>query len=138
MRPNSDGIITPMVAVRSTGLASDTVIGYRNPDGKMLNLVDESYLRTLVNIANDRFRVNGERINKFRCALRDAYKNSNKSNTSFRDWEDPIARKERKRAEGLQRQIQKRNTRFAQAQSARDSVKTDENISFQAGLGLPE
>ncbi|KAH9845940.1 Methyltransferase TYW3 [Teratosphaeria destructans] len=63
---------TPMVAVRSSGLAFDCIIGYtvsssENPEIKPM--VTEDYLRTLVDVANQRFTVNRERTERFRKAL---------------------------------------------------------------------
>jgi tRNA wybutosine-synthesizing protein 3 len=81
-----------MVAVRSTGYSFDSIIGFQDGGGCNRSLVDENCLRTLVDIANDRFRINTERIARFRTAL----------TASYRSLTD--ARKLRKRQEGLARQ----------------------------------
>lgn len=67
---------TPMVAVRSSGLAFDCIIGYcqssSEPGGseaRVRPMVSEEYLRTLVGVANQRFRTNSERRERFREAL---------------------------------------------------------------------
>jgi len=99
-----------MVAVRSTGLAFDAIIGFQEEDGTNMSIVDEAYLRSLVGIANDRFRVNAERIERFRSAL------LGKEQVS--EWEDAEARRRRKREEGLQRQ------RAAQAEKSMPSEHT--------------
>lgn len=94
-----------MVAVRSTGYSFDSIIGYQNEHGENVLLVDERYLETLVAIANDRFRINAERIARFRKALMDAFRPCAVVGGSKNlDWEDAEVRKQRKREEGLARQ----------------------------------
>ena len=70
---------TPMVAVRSSGLAFDCVVGYEDattsadPDSGVARsiqpMVTEQYLRILIGIANQRFLTNSERTERFRQAL---------------------------------------------------------------------
>jgi tRNA wybutosine-synthesizing protein 3 len=100
------GESTPMVAVRSTGYSFDAIIGHRDELDRNILLVDEKYLATLISIANDRFRVNTERIARFRTALMDAFRSSDFSvgGSTKTDWEDAEARRRRKREEGLARQ----------------------------------
>lgn len=95
-----------MVAVRSTGYSFDSIIGYQNGHGQNIALVDEKYLRILVDIANDRFRINSERIARFRDKLMEIYHPTSASldDASNAEWEDPEVRKRRKREEGLARQ----------------------------------
>lgn len=60
----------PMVAVRSTGLAMDCIIGFRSPNTQqILPMVSEEYLRTIIRVTNDRFRQNVERKERFRQRL---------------------------------------------------------------------
>ncbi|KAI4626734.1 hypothetical protein J4E83_003886 [Alternaria metachromatica] len=96
----------PMVAVRSAGYSFDSIIGYQDGDGRDVALIDERYLRTLVNIANERFNINFDRISRFRKALLETYepKLSTAKGGSKPDWEDADVRKRRKREEGLARQ----------------------------------
>ena len=95
-----DPNVFPMVAVRTAGLALGSVIGWTrddDSDSEVLSLVNEGYLQILVNIANERFQANAERIERFSAQLF-------KSKTTQKlDWEDPEARRERKRVEGLKR-----------------------------------
>ncbi len=58
-----------MVAVRTTGLAFDSIIGYQTPEGSVVSTVDEQHLRTLVQIANVRFRANVDRTDRFSAAI---------------------------------------------------------------------
>lgn len=86
----------------------------------------------LVALANDRFDVNKERVARFRSKLLDLYEKdlATDPNTSRKkkpvDWEDPQARKERKRAEGLKRQAEKMKTKNPGFQS--------EDIDLHMGL----
>jgi tRNA wybutosine-synthesizing protein 3 len=89
-----------MVAVRSTGYSFDAIVGYHHDAGQNIALVDETYLRTLVNVANERFNVNTERIARFH----EQYSPKAPSSLHKLDWEDADARKIRKREEGLARQ----------------------------------
>jgi tRNA wybutosine-synthesizing protein 3 len=69
-----------MVAVRSSGLAFDCIVGYSEQTGHIAEedeggrsqvhpIVTEAYLRTLIGIANKRFEVNAERRERFRLTL---------------------------------------------------------------------
>jgi tRNA wybutosine-synthesizing protein 3 len=99
------GESTPMVAVRSAGYSFDSIIGYQDGEGRNIALVDERYLRTLVDITNERFKVNADRISRFRAALLESYQSKPSTGASSNpDWEDADARKRRKREEGLARQ----------------------------------
>ncbi|KZM20905.1 tRNA(Phe) 7-((3-amino-3-carboxypropyl)-4-demethylwyosine(37)-N(4))methyltransferase [Ascochyta rabiei] len=100
------GEANPVVAVRSTGYSFDSIIGYQDGEGRNISLIDESHLRTLVCIANERFKINVERIARFRTQVLESYKSSptSMSGSSKPIWEDADARKQRKREEGLARQ----------------------------------
>lgn len=99
---SEDGDVTPMVAVRTQGLSFDAIVAYQNVDGEMFRLVDQQYLETLTNVANERFRVNNQRIDRFRSILQDRL--NHHVNGKAPDKEDPQVRRARKRAEGLARQ----------------------------------
>ena len=97
----------PMVAIRTAGLAFESLVGVipsdlRNErDGEeaeehAINMVGESYLELLISIANERFKVNAERIRRFE---QDLFK---REVGLERAWEDSKSRQERKRAEGLE------------------------------------
>ena len=126
----------PMVAIRSSGLALESIIGcvpdrvkdtikvgsddenYVNKD--VHSLVSESYLDLLLNVANDRFKSNTERMNRFESDLfeREAPKISN--------WEDSKTRQERKRAEGLKQQEEVRKVKAQRGSSS--PITGDENL----------
>lgn len=103
---SKSGEATPVVAIRSTGYSFDSIIGYQDETGRNISLMNEAHLRTLVCIANERFKINEERIARFRTQLLKSYKPvpASSSRISKPDWEDADARKQRKRAEGLARQ----------------------------------
>jgi tRNA wybutosine-synthesizing protein 3 len=117
------GESNPMVAVRSAGYSFDSIIGYRDSDGNNVAMVDQRYLRTLVNIANERFKINIDRISRFRKALLETYepKLAEATGGSKLEWEDAEVRKRRKREEGLARQ------QAMQSQHHRDNVKSSED-----------
>ncbi len=61
-----------MVAVRSSGLAIDSVIGFSSSatgNEEVRPMVTESYLRTLLQVANERFEINTQRTERFRQAF---------------------------------------------------------------------
>ncbi|KAI0886214.1 methyltransferase TYW3-domain-containing protein [Annulohypoxylon maeteangense] len=92
---------TPMVAIRSMGLSFESLIGYQAGDGGQIQCtVTSAYLRTLIDIGNERFIENTKRIERFRTALAEATKPSNKNGDV---WEDAETRRRRKREEGLRR-----------------------------------
>ncbi len=96
----------PMVAVRSAGLAFDSIIGFHDDcaDGKAMirSIVNEEYLQTLVHVANMRFKENSQRTERFQeLLLRPALSRHLGSYGKQEDWEPADARRQRKRAEGL-------------------------------------
>lgn len=112
----SDEGPSPIVAVRSSGLSLESVIGYCEDDETsdepvVRSLVTEEYLAMLVAMSNERFAINTERKDRFRATLIEACSpdqgqvpSKGKGKSKPPDWEDPAVRKERKRAEGLMRQ----------------------------------
>lgn len=94
----------PMVAIRTSGLALSSLIGFAtNGDGPEFEqaLVDDNHLRMLLQLANDRFKANAERIKRFE---EDLFKKFESRQGTDPDWEDAKTRRERKRAEGLREQ----------------------------------
>jgi tRNA wybutosine-synthesizing protein 3 len=95
-----------MVAVRSTGLTLDSVIGRLDTDGEGISIVPGTYLEGLLAVANERFEENSRRIARFHdlllgsTAIPTDVESGKKTRGS--DWEDASVRRERKRAEGLQ------------------------------------
>ena len=59
---------TPMVGIRSMGLALESVIGFEN-EGREICMVPEWQLKHLVEISNQRFVENTKRIGRFRTLL---------------------------------------------------------------------
>ncbi|KAL5341483.1 methyltransferase TYW3-domain-containing protein [Aspergillus crustosus] len=111
---------SPIVAVRSAGLALESVIGYCDENSSDLDrlgtsepvirsLVTEEYLRMLVAMSNERYLVNSERKERFRTGLLSAHSESDSTGNKTKGrskppgWEDSEARRERMRAEGLLR-----------------------------------
>jgi len=130
LNASKDGAILPMVAVRSTGLSFDALVGYATENAENLSIVDESYLHTLSTIANDRFRVNTERIERFRVALLRPFQSPGSSSLNSKPqeaaWEDAEDRKRRKKEEGLRRQ--------AAIKAERDTVDTETKIDSSTSV----
>ena len=100
-----------MVAIRTAGLAFESLVGVlpnRAQDGADGNMIEghiirtagEGYLELLISIANERFKMNTERMRRFE---QDLFKREEGLGSA---WEDSDSRQERKRAEGLaQKQV---------------------------------
>ncbi|KAK9417419.1 putative Methyltransferase TYW3-domain-containing protein [Seiridium unicorne] len=104
--------ITPMVAIRTMGLGLESLIGIQK-GGAIQRTVSAEYLQTLLDISNDRFTENTKRIERFRAAILEAVQPPKKKDGT--DWEDAAARRERKKAEGLQKK--------AEMEAARDQSR---------------
>jgi tRNA wybutosine-synthesizing protein 3 len=73
--PSNSELATPMVGIRSMGLALESVIGFER-GGKQLCMVPEYQLGNLVEISNDRFKENIKRIERFRSFLQEMGKDA--------------------------------------------------------------
>lgn len=96
----SDPGACPMVAIRSSGLALESLIGVTEDSAtteEISAIVSEEYLETLLYLANQRFISNSERIQRFSENL---FQRKPKVHPK---WEDQITRNARKRAEGLKK-----------------------------------
>ena len=123
-----DGVV--MVAVRTMGLSFDNIVGVL--DGKPAVeaapklLVDEDYLHVLVQLANEKFKVNADRTQRFRSLLAEKYVAK-----VDEEWEDATVRRARKRAEGLMRKA-------ALEQQAQNDTRDKESVAlhdvFETGL----
>lgn len=105
---------SPIVAVRSSGLSLESIIGYCEDDGSsdepvVRSLVTEEYLEMLVAMSNERFMINTDRKERFRRSLMESCSSLSQGHPGAKtkgkpaDWEETAARKERMRAEGLAR-----------------------------------
>ncbi|KAJ5101113.1 hypothetical protein N7456_007165 [Penicillium angulare] len=117
---------SPIVAVRSSGLSLESVIGYCDDEegGEepiVRSLVSEEYLQMLIAMSNERFEVNAERRERFRAGLLDAVRGKVKPE----GWEDPVVRRERKKAEGLakKRAMEERKEPAGQVQSQDEDME---------------
>lgn len=97
---------TPMVGIRSMGLAFESLVGFE-VDGKGVAIIPDNHLKKLVEIANDRFKENTKRIERFRTLLKELGTETGegvkRKGQDSEEWEDAQARRERKRAEGLKK-----------------------------------
>ena len=120
----------PMIAIRSSGLALESVVGAcinekeGNAERAVNSIVSEEYLELLVKLANERFKTNTMRMKRFEMG---ALGKETKGNI---EWEDSTARKERKRAEGLDRRKNlHRDTPERDNHSTLDSYVDENHIS---------
>ncbi|EQB48321.1 tRNA wybutosine-synthesizing protein [Colletotrichum gloeosporioides Cg-14] len=91
------------------GLGLESLVGYVDDSNDTRHCtVSADYLRTLVDIANERFVENAARIARFRAALQDAVAGPPaRLGEGGVEWEDAAVRRERKRAEGLRQKEEK-------------------------------
>lgn len=119
----------PMVAIRTSGLGFDSLVGVipnrtrDQEDGAeteehITRIVSEEYVELLVNISNARFKVNAERTQRFEQDL------FNREKGRGQAWEASKSRQERKRAEGLEQQ---QTLRKAQTNQERGSFLVSDN-----------
>lgn len=101
-------------------------------------MVSLSYLCTLIELSNDKFRRNTAQIRRFEERLKEQLETNNQVPARRKmgdqgEWEDKDARKERKRREGLLRQQNiakvkaEAETEFVEA----DTEKAEEEIEVQ-------
>lgn len=94
-----------LVAIRTNGLAFDSVIASSNSSGEVAGLlVTEQYLRKLIGISNQRFQVNELRKGRFRTAFFNAISSGGANGRENNTWEPADVRRARKQAEGLAKQ----------------------------------
>ena len=128
---SKSGEANPVVAIRSTGYSFDSIIGYQDNEGRNISLVDGEHLRTLVCIANERFKINLERIARFRTQLLGSCQPASISGLPDSNWEDADVRKQRKRAEGLARQ-----QALQTAKSEKNTVRENESSCVDVSEGV--
>ncbi|PGH29531.1 tRNA wybutosine-synthesizing protein 3 [[Emmonsia] crescens] len=101
----------PIVAVRSSGLALESIIGCHqqhlgneSEDNIVKSVVSENYLHMLLAVANERFKANSDRRERFWMKLQElCIGRAGDVSARRAGWEDPEVRRERKREEGLRR-----------------------------------
>jgi tRNA wybutosine-synthesizing protein 3 len=107
------------------GLGFESLIG-QQAGGESQCVVTAEYLRSLLNIANDRFGENEKRIKRFRDGLQQALQAPKpKMSVNGEEWEDAAARRERKRMEGLQKKAQSQAGRAAKTESPEEDLDLD-------------
>jgi tRNA wybutosine-synthesizing protein 3 len=86
---------TAMVAIRTTSLAFDSVIGYEGADGKLIPMVTEAYMRVLVELCNEKFRSNKQ-----------SFKPQQSQYSGPSAWEPIEQRRARMKEDGIRRQAE--------------------------------
>ena len=94
-----------MLAIRTAGLSFDTVVGIAetvvdtesgNTEDAFRSLVDEGYLKLCTTVINERFEWNTDRRERLRKEISQIKQRQQVEST----WEDPEARRKRKKEEG--------------------------------------
>ncbi|ORY67285.1 methyltransferase TYW3-domain-containing protein [Pseudomassariella vexata] len=98
-----DEPVTPIVAIRSMGLALESIIGVQVGDD-IQPTVSSSYLQDFLRISGERFVENTKRIGRIRTGILEATSAPTKKDGT--KWEDAASRRERKKAEGLRRKAE--------------------------------
>ena len=116
LRNLDDPEACPMVAVRTSGLALESIVGFVQEDDHedemmVTSLVSDDVLRMLVELANERFVANAERKERFQREVAKAFKRRPRHGQHGGDWETQEDRRDRKRAEGLEKQHRGRTTK---------------------------
>ena len=125
LRNLDDKEACPMVAVRTSGLALESIIGYLEDAGNEEDIrcvVSEGYLRMIVGMINERFEANTERILRFRNNLLQHRPGDARRKKDGEAWENADTRRQRKRTEGLQKSTELRHVerKFASATSSEE------------------
>ncbi|KAF9966709.1 hypothetical protein BGZ70_001544 [Mortierella alpina] len=94
---------------RSASGTQSSASGSRDEAGKIHLMVSLTYLRVLIELSNDKFRMNVAQMGRFEKRLtehllEDESAGEKKKVGDQGEWEDKEARRERKRKEGLQKQ----------------------------------
>jgi tRNA wybutosine-synthesizing protein 3 len=126
---------TPMVAVRSMGLGLESIIGFGQGEARLPDCtVSEESLETLVEQANERFIENTKRIERFRSLLKKSSSEEagevKRKGQGGREWENQQVRRERKRAEGLMRSQQLKNSDVDKAIKALEDSQEPCGLQF--------
>ena len=105
------------------GLSLESLIGEFEFEQVMCH-VDDWELRNLLEISNERFKENEKRIGRFRELLRGvgADVETTRKGEDGGEWEDPIVRRERKKAEGMRKSQLAKEAREASINIPESSV----------------
>ncbi|KAI4715913.1 hypothetical protein E4T48_07894 [Aureobasidium sp. EXF-10727] len=97
---------TAVVAIRTASLAFDSIIGYEGADGKLIPMVTEAYMRVLVELCNEKFRINEQKTEAFREALFASFKPQQVQSSGPCAWEPIEQRRARMKEDGIRRQAE--------------------------------
>ncbi|TQS39422.1 hypothetical protein Golomagni_00055 [Golovinomyces magnicellulatus] len=141
-RQSERGYTTPMVAIRSNGLALESFVGIEHR-GHQICIIPEWQIRGLLLQVNQRFEENASRIKRFtELITSDEHERKNKSKqkkatkvdqyaSTNEEWEDAHTRRTRKREEGLAKAKAKTNDT-----TNHKPTPTQDSVSFISDLEL--
>ena len=128
---------SPMVAIRTAGLALDSLIGYQVDNASTIHpLVSEEYLRLLTIIANERFIANKERIGRLQQELKAIVEREEKETRMDGSWEDSETRRVRMREEGLRRKETERMRSQTQETTPRGVTEAGDVETYGVSSGM--
>lgn len=104
LRALEDPTVGVMLAIRTAGLAFETVVGTVEGEHGLKKIVSEEYLAMCARVVNQRFKWNDERRERLRAEIRRVGDQQLLASA----WEDESLRRARKRREGLLRQQQQK------------------------------
>ncbi|KAF8933386.1 hypothetical protein BGZ58_006390 [Dissophora ornata] len=128
---------TPSKAASATGTSSSSPSSTPGAEEPRIHLmVSLTYLRVLIELSNDKFRMNVAQMDRFEKRLSEHLLNNSEASLGKKtgdqgEWEDKEARKERKRKEGLLKQQQ------AQALKAEAEARRAAEAEAEEGAAEP-
>ncbi|KAI5810006.1 methyltransferase TYW3-domain-containing protein [Peziza echinospora] len=125
--------IPPTVAIRSTGLALDSIIGFVDPKtSQPQKNVDDAYLNTLVQVSQMRFKENERRRILLYKRLEEGFgKQLGLENKP--DWEDKMVRHERLKREGLLRKAEAERVKNSSRVNAGFAPESEDFLALHEG-----
>ncbi|KAG0292670.1 hypothetical protein BGZ96_003833 [Linnemannia gamsii] len=121
----------PIAYIPSSTSSSSTTAGTTTDEGKIYLMVSLSYLRVLIDLSNDKFKMNVAQMARFEERLTKHLLNAENSTITKKvgdqggEWEDAEARKERKRREGMMKQEETARARAEKKQAAAEAAAAE-------------
>ncbi|CAC9889940.1 unnamed protein product [Aureobasidium pullulans] len=109
---------TAMVAIRTNDLVFDNIIGYEGPDGRLIPMVTEAYMRILIELGNQKFQANKARTQQFQNALLTSFGPPQAQYSGPCAWEPIEQRRVRMREDDIRRKADAQRTTEYSARSS--------------------
>ncbi|THW83265.1 hypothetical protein D6D15_09698 [Aureobasidium pullulans] len=109
---------TAMVAIRTNDIVFDNIIGYEGPDGRLIPMVTEAYMRILIELGNQKFQANKARTQQFQNALLTSFGPPQAQYSGPCAWEPIEQRRVRMREDDIRRKADAQRTTEDSARSS--------------------